>query len=320
MTEAALALPDYRDLSPELRERFRSISARETILEIDGLRKDFIAAKGAPPMPPVLGGVSFEVKRREFICVIGASGCGKSTLLRILGGLEPRSGGEVRMHGRPVEGPGADRGMVFQEYTLFPWLTVKQNVMFGPRMSGRGKDLSEAEALQWLDMVGLAERANAWPHQLSGGMKQRVAIARALANSPPILLMDEPFGALDAQTRCTMQKHLLQIWKNVDVTVLFVTHDLDEAILLADRIVVLGARPGRILEIIQVPVDRPRHVGQLLSPHFLATKKRLEQLIHPDDAEADQDLPIIRMTQVGDEAEGPGSYGKPGSPVKKEAT
>ena len=328
MTEAALSLPDYRDLSPELQERFRSISTRETILEIDGLRKDFIAAKGAPPMPPVLGGVSFEVKRREFICVIGASGCGKSTLLRILGGLEPRSGGEVRMHGRAVEGPGADRGMVFQEYTLFPWLTVKQNVMFGPRMAGRGKDLSEAEALQWLDMVGLTERANAWPHQLSGGMKQRVAIARALANSPPILLMDEPFGALDAQTRCTMQKHLLQIWKNVDVTVLFVTHDLDEAILLADRIVVLGARPGRVLEIIQVPVDRPRHTGQLLSPHFLATKKRLEQLIHPDDPEAEKDLPIIRLTQVGDEAEEPGTArvrtgpvasSAPGRPEKKEA-
>ena len=303
--ETALALPDYRELPPDMQERFRAIAARDTILEIDGLRKDFDAPKGAPAMPPVLGGISFEVKRREFICVIGASGCGKSTLLRILGGLEERSGGEVRMNGKSVEGPGADRGMVFQEYTLFPWLTVKRNVMFGPRMAGRGRDLSEAEALQWLDMVGLSERADAWPHQLSGGMKQRVAIARALDNSPPILLMDEPFGALDAQTRCTMQRHLLQIWKNVDVTVLFVTHDLDEAILLADRIVVLGARPGRILEIIRVPVDRPRHAGQLLSPHFLATKKRLEQLIHPDDPEADKDLPIIRLTRVGDEAEEP---------------
>jgi NitT/TauT family transport system ATP-binding protein len=306
--EDALALPDYRDFTPALLERFRSIAARETILEIDDLRKDFVAParkQGAPAMPPVLGGISFEVKRREFICIIGASGCGKSTLLRILGGLEPRSGGSVRMHGRELDGPGADRGMVFQEYTLFPWLNVKQNVMFGPRMAGRGRDLSEAEALQWLDMVGLSQRADAWPHQLSGGMKQRVAIARALANSPPILLMDEPFGALDAQTRCSMQKHLLQIWKNVDVTVLFVTHDLDEAILLADRIVVLGARPGRILEIMQVPVDRPRHAGQILSPHFLAAKKRLEQLIHPDDPEAEGDLPIIRMTRVGDEADAP---------------
>jgi NitT/TauT family transport system ATP-binding protein len=295
-----LILPDYRELSPDLLKRFEAIEARETILDIRHLRKDFIG--DAAGMPPVLGDISFQVKRREFICVIGASGCGKSTMLRILGGLEPRTGGEVRMNGQLVEGPGADRGMVFQEYTLFPWLTVKKNVMFGPRMAGRGKDASEAEALQWLEMVGLSQRADAYPHQLSGGMKQRVAIARALANYPAILLMDEPFGALDAQTRSQMQKHLLQIWKNVDITVLFVTHDLDEAILLADRIVVLGARPGRILEIIKVPVDRPRHPGQSLSPPFLAIKKRLEHLIHPEDPEAEKDLPMIRMTRVGDEA------------------
>ena len=302
--EDRLALPDYRDLSPDLIKRFQAIEARETILEIAGLEKDFIGANGnGAAMPPVLGNISFQVKRRELICVIGASGCGKSTLLRILGGLESRSGGDVRMNGGTVSGPGADRGMVFQEYTLFPWLTVKKNVMFGPRVTGHGKDASEAEALQWLEMVGLSDRANAYPHQLSGGMKQRVAIARALANYPPVLLMDEPFGALDAQTRCQMQRHLLQIWKNVDVTIVFVTHDLDEAILLADRIVVLGARPGRILEIIKVPVDRPRHQGQLLSPHFLAVKKRLEELIHPDDPDAIKDLPLIRMTRVGDEAE-----------------
>ena len=300
----ALSLPDYRLLSPDLLKRFETITSRETILQIQGLRKDFVGRNGTPAgMPPVLGDISFEVKRREFKCVIGASGCGKSTMLRILGGLEPRSDGHFLMNGKTVSGPGADRGMVFQEYTLFPWLTVKKNVMFGPKMSGMGKDASEAEALQWLDMVGLADRANAYPHQLSGGMKQRVAIARALANYPSILLMDEPFGALDAQTRNQMQRHLLQIWKNVDVTVLFVTHDLDEAIFLADRIIVLGARPGRILEIIKVPVDRPREQSQLLSPPFLAVKKRLEQLIHPDDPEAMKDLPLIRMTRVGDDAE-----------------
>jgi NitT/TauT family transport system ATP-binding protein len=293
-------LPDYRDLSPALLQRFQAIEARETLLEIEGLRKEF---PGTGNGPPILGDISFQVKRREFICVIGASGCGKSTMLRILGGLETYNQGSVKVDGRQVDGPGADRGMVFQEYTLFPWLTVKKNVMFGPRMSGQGKDASEAEALQWLEMVGLSERADAYPHQLSGGMKQRVAIARALANYPPILLMDEPFGALDAQTRCQMQRHLLQIWKNVDVTVLFVTHDLDEAIFLADRIVVLGARPGRILEIIKVPVERPRSQEQLLSAPFLAVKKRLEQLIHPDDPDAVKDLPLIRMTRVGDEAE-----------------
>jgi NitT/TauT family transport system ATP-binding protein len=294
-----LVLPDYRELTPDLDKRFQAIGKRETILSIENLRKDFPGGQGAP----IIGDVSFEVKRREFICVIGASGCGKSTMLRILGGLETYNGGSVKVNGTPITGPGADRGMVFQEYTLFPWLTVKKNVMFGPKMAGRGNDASEAEALQWLEMVGLSDRADAYPHQLSGGMKQRVAIARSLANYPGILLMDEPFGALDAQTRCQMQRHLLQIWKNVDVTILFVTHDLDEAIFLADRIVVLGARPGRILEIIKVPVERPRHQDQLLSPHFLAVKKRLEELIHPDDPDAVKDLPLIRMTQVGDEAE-----------------
>ena len=296
--EKALALPSYLDLSGSLQARFEAIAERETLLEVENIHKVFPGSS----LPPVLGDISFTVKRREFICIIGASGCGKSTLLRIIGGLEASNGGTVKVNGNIVTGPGADRGMVFQEYTLFPWLTVKKNVMFGPKMANRGKDMAEGEALQWLDMVGLGAQANAYPHQLSGGMKQRVAIARALANYPPILLMDEPFGALDAQTRCQMQKHLLQIWKNVDVTVLFVTHDLEEAIFLADRIIVLGARPGRILEIIQVPVERPRSAEQILSPHFLATKKRLEQLIHGEFTEEDKDLPMIRMTQVGDEA------------------
>jgi NitT/TauT family transport system ATP-binding protein len=170
--------------------------------------------------------------------------------------------------------------MVFQGYTLFPWLNVKKNVMFGPKMKGMPKAKAERLAMEWLDVVGLTQFANHYPAQLSGGMKQRVAIARALANEPRILLMDEPFGALDAQTRASMQAHLLKIWSSVDVTILFITHDLDEAIYLSDRIVVLGAHPGRILEIIEVPVARPRSTDQFLSGHFLATKKRLEQLIH----------------------------------------
>ena len=174
----------------------------------------------------------------------------------------------------------ADRGMVFQGYTLFPWLNVKENVMFGPRMKGMPKAKAQRAAMDWLDVVGLTKFADHYPAQLSGGMKQRVAIARALANEPRILLMDEPFGALDAQTRASMQAHLLKIWETVDVTILFITHDLDEAIYLSDRIVVLGAHPGRILEIIEVPVARPRSTDQFLSGHFLATKKRLEQLIH----------------------------------------
>ena len=295
-----LELPDYQILPPATAERFRAIEARETVLEVEHLHKVFPGAAGGPP---VLGDISFKVRRREFICVIGASGCGKSTMLRILGGLETHNGGVVKVKGEPVNGPGADRGMVFQDYTLFPWLTVKKNVMFGPRMRGQGSAASEDEAGQWLDMVGLGPQADAYPHQLSGGMKQRVAIARALANNPPILLMDEPFGALDAQTRCQMQRHLLQIWKNVDVTVVFVTHDLDEAIFLADRIIVLGARPGRILEIVKVPVERPRSQAQLLTPLFLATKKRLEEWIHPDNPDSVRDLPMIRMAMAGDDVE-----------------
>jgi NitT/TauT family transport system ATP-binding protein len=196
--------------------------------------------------------------------------------------------------------------MVFQGYTLFPWLTVKKNVMFGLEMAGRGKMAAEEEAMQWIDLVGLSKFAKSYPHQLSGGMKQRVAIARALANQPRILLMDEPFGALDAQTRARMQAYLLEIWQNIDITILFITHDLDEAIYLADRILVLRAHPGEVDELIEVPVPQPRSPGQFLSPEFLATKKRLEELIHPPQAEAQDNgdhLNMMRMVSVNDEVE-----------------
>ena len=167
---------------------------------------------------------------------------------------------------KPVSGPGPDRGMVFQGYTLFPWLTVKKNVMFGLRSQGMSEANAEGEALQWIDLVGLEKFSESYPDQLSGGMKQRVAIARALANKPRILLMDEPYGALDAQTRSRMQSYLLQIWHNIDITVLFITHDLDEAIYLADRILVLKAHPGEVQEVIEVPVPRPRDPEQFMSP------------------------------------------------------
>jgi NitT/TauT family transport system ATP-binding protein len=240
--------------------------------------------------------------------VIGPSGCGKSTLIRILAGLETQTSGEVRVKGKTVNGPGADRGMVFQGYTLFPWLTVKKNVMFGLRMNGQGNAQAEREALQWLDLVGLEPFANAYPHQLSGGMKQRVAIARALANRPGILLMDEPFGALDAQTRAKMQAHLLDIWRNVDITIFFITHDLDEAIYLADRILVLKAHPGEVQELIEVPVPRPRSYGQFNTPEFLATRARLDALIHPPTEKEPEDEArvrphMIRLTDVNDTVE-----------------
>ena len=206
------------------------------------------------------------------------------------------------LDGKPVSGPGPDRGMVFQGYTLFPWLTVKKSVMFGLRSQGVGYSTAEREALQWIDLVGLEKFSDAYPDQLSGGMKQRVAIARALANKPRILLMDEPFGALDAQTRCKMQSYLLEIWKNIDITILFITHDLDEAIYLADRILVLKSHPGEVEEVIEVPVPRPRDQEQFISQEFLATRKRIDELIHPpSDEEGNGKLNMIRLTPVGDE-------------------
>jgi len=287
-------------MTAEVRERFNRIKERPKVLEVDHLNKIFKNKSGKDVT--ALKEVSFNIHRRELICIIGPSGCGKSTLIRILAGLETPSFGDVLLDGKQVLGPGADRGMVFQGYTLFPWLTVKKNIMFGPKIKGLGENTSEKEAGQWIKMVGLDRFADHYPHQLSGGMKQRVAIARALANHPRILLMDEPFGALDAQTRAQMQKHLLSIWKNIDVTILFITHDLDEAIYLSDRIIVLGANPGHVQEIIENPVPRHRSQEQFVTPTFLAVKSRLQTLIHPlGDHEEDQDLPITKMTIEGDE-------------------
>jgi len=244
--------------------------------------------------------VSFDIYRREFTCLVGQSGCGKSTLIRILAGLETVTSGEVLLDGKKINGPGSDRGMVFQGYTLFPWLTVKKNVMFGLEMS-RGKCTEiESEAMQWIDLVGLSKFMNSYPHELSGGMKQRVGIARALANRPRILLMDEPFGALDAQTRSQMQQYLLEIWKNVDITILFITHDLEEAIYLADRVLVMGANPGHIQEFIEVPLEQPRSPEQFVDPSFLSTKKRLEELIHIQTGEPIDTSSLTRMTKLDD--------------------
>ncbi len=289
----------YRNQSEAVAERFRKIKARPVVLEVKDLTKRFGDTLA-------LDNVSFEVHRREFVCVVGASGCGKSTLVRLLAGLEQQTSGHLLLDGKEVEGPGADRGMVFQGYTLFPWLTIKENVMFGPKMKGMSREAAREEADQWLSLVSLESFANSYPHQLSGGMKQRVAIARALANSPRILLMDEPFGALDAQTRAQMQRHLLHIWKNADVTIVFITHDLDEAIYLADRILVLKPRPGRVAEFLEVPVSRPRSTEQFQSAEFVATRRRLEEWIHPGSETGTSpvdELPRLRLTQVGDEVE-----------------
>lgn len=298
-----LVLPSYLEQSDEVKDRFDRMKKRPVTLQVKSLGKVFDSSQGKVT---ALKNINFETYKREFVCVIGPSGCGKSTLIRILAGLESPSSGEVLLDGQAVNGPGPDRGMVFQGYTLFPWLTVKKNVMFGLEMSGQGRTSCEQDALQWIDLVGLTKFANSYPHQLSGGMKQRVAIARALANQPQILLMDEPFGALDAQTRAKMQGYLHEIWKNIDITILFITHDLDEAIYLADRILVLKAHPGEVQEVIEVSVPQPRSPDQLLSPEFLATKKRLEELIHPpeENMEINEDhLNMVRMVNVKNDVE-----------------
>ena len=298
---ANMKLPSYLAQSETVKARFDELKRRDVILEVCELGKTFESVNG-----PVaaLEEVNFHVHRREFVTVIGPSGCGKSTLIRILAGLESASTGEVLLAGHPVDTPGPDRGMVFQGYTLFPWLTVKKNVAFGLRNQGLDDAEASREALEWIQLVGLEKFADVYPDELSGGMKQRVAIARALAAKPRILLMDEPFGALDAQTRSKMQSYLLEIWRHIDITILFITHDLDEAIYLADRILVLDANPGRVNEVIEVPVPRPRLPAQFLQPEFLSARQRLDELIHPPSAtEEAVGLDLSRFVRSGEKTD-----------------
>ncbi|MGY4495589.1 ABC transporter ATP-binding protein [Pseudomonas sp. TE3610] len=226
--------------------------------------------------------VSFEVPDQQFAVLVGPSGCGKSSLLYLTAGLAEPTSGEIYVGGQQVDGPGADRGMVFQSYTLFPWLTVRQNIEFGLKRrgmpAGERKDIVEF----YLNEVGLQRFADNYAKQLSGGMMQRVAIARALANDPQILLMDEPFGALDSQTRLQMQQLLLKVWEHSKKTVLFVTHDIDEAILLGDRIFVMGARPGRIKQVLDVPIERPRNLDMVMDAEFIRMKREIFHLLHDD--------------------------------------
>jgi NitT/TauT family transport system ATP-binding protein len=259
----------YLDQSDSVKARLDRLKSRNVILRVNKLDKLFQTGKQTVT---ALKQISFQTYRREFLCIIGPSGCGKSTLIRILAGLETHSGGEVLLDGRPVNGPGRERGMVFQGYTLFPWLTVRKNVMFGLRMNGVNRAEAGKQADEWLGLIGLQKFADAYPHQLSGGMKQRVAIIRALVNHPRILLMDEPFSALDAQTRARMQSYLLEIWKKVDITVIFITHDLDEAILLADRVVISTSRPMSVKSILTVDLPRPRDYRVVASAAFAALK------------------------------------------------
>jgi ABC-type nitrate/sulfonate/bicarbonate transport system ATPase subunit len=251
-------------------------------LSIRGVSRSFAASGGGAPTV-ALQATDLAVAENDFVTILGPSGCGKSTLLRIVAGLDRQTAGEVLLEGQRISGPGADRGMVFQSYTLFPWLTVRDNVCFGLRERGLARAQQLEIAGAYLDKVGLRGFEQHFPKQLSGGMQQRVAIARALANNPRILLMDEPFGALDHQTRELMQELLLGIWEGDRAserkTVLFVTHDIDEAVFMGSRVVVMSARPGRIKLDRAVPLAHPRHYSVKTTPEFTALKAELTEQV-----------------------------------------
>ncbi len=250
-------------------------------VRVRNLDKVFVsrARDGSSQETQALAGINLSVDTGEFVCIIGASGCGKSTLLRIIAGFEQATRGEVGVDRVAVRGPGPDRGMVFQDYGLFPWLSVAQNIAYGPKSAGRAKSDVAATVEHYLAMVGLQRFANRFPYELSGGMKQRVAIARVLANDPAVILMDEPFGALDALTRMSLQKRLLDIWSADRKTILFVTHSVEEALYLGDRVVVLSPHPGHISLDMRVDLARPRDVA---APEFNRLKRRLLDAIAPD--------------------------------------
>jgi NitT/TauT family transport system ATP-binding protein len=250
--------------------------ATTPIIEIKGVSKQF-ELQGQ--RIEALRDANLTLAKGEFVCLIGASGCGKSTLLRICAGFEQPSQGEALMWGKPIAGPAPDRGMVFQDYGLFPWLTVRRNIAFGPAARGLAAAEVNAIAERFIALVGLQRFANAYPHQLSGGMKQRVAIARVLANDAELVLMDEPFGALDAMTRERLQDELLDIWQRTGLTVMFVTHSIEEAIFLADRVVVMSPGPGRIETEMRIDLPRPRDVS---APDFNDIRRELSRMLHSD--------------------------------------
>ena len=254
-------------------------------LLIEEVSRTFPGMRGGPPTR-ALEPTSLAVGDNDFIGVLGPSGCGKSTLLRIVAGLEVPTTGRVLLDGVPVTAPGADRGMVFQSYTLFPWLTVKENICFGLREKGVPAAEQARVAAHYIARVGLEGFEGHYPKTLSGGMQQRTALARALANEPKILLLDEPFGALDNQTRSFMQELLLGIWESERKTVLFVTHDIEEAVFLANRVAVMTARPGRIKTDLAIELSHPRHYTVKTSPEFSAYKARLTEDIRTESIRA----------------------------------
>ncbi len=251
-----------------------------SLLQATGIWKIYPARRGTQVV--ALRDLNLHLEENEFVSLIGPSGCGKSTFLHLVAGLDEISNGELWFDGHPIEGPGADRGMVFQSYTLYPWLTVRENIRFALQKSGLSHAEQELRVEEVLALVGLQEFGNAHPYQLSGGMRQRVAIARALVYRPRLLLMDEPFGALDAQTRRLMQELLLSIWETHRTTVLFVTHDVEEALLLSDRIYVMTARPGTIKAELAIPFARPRKPELETTPEFLSLRQQLLEWIRSE--------------------------------------
>jgi NitT/TauT family transport system ATP-binding protein len=251
------------------------------MITVDRVRKTF-PVQGADFV--ALGDVSLTVADNEFVTIVGPSGCGKTTLMNILAGLEEPSRGRAAVNDQPIHGPGPDRGVIFQQYALFPWLTVRKNVEFGLRTAGVGRVERRERAQHFIDLVGLHDFADALPRTLSGGMKQRCAIARAYAVNPSILLMDEPFGAVDALTRVRLQEQLLQTWSQEKRTVVFITHDVDEAVFLANRVVVMAARPGRIVETVDVDLPYPRNDELRLSPAFTALRNRVWSAVYHQES------------------------------------
>ena len=251
--------------------------SREPILSVRGLKKIF---KGSPPVVAV-DGVDLDVFEGEFLCIVGPSGCGKTTLLKILAGLEGPTEGEALVRGRPIEGPGPDRVMVFQDHVLFPWRTVLGNVLFGLELKGVPRREAVEEAMKYIKLVGLEGFEGAYPHELSAGMRQRAALARALACDPDVLLMDEPLSALDAQTRNYMQGELLRIWMETKKTMVMVTHSVEEAVYLGDRVVVLTARPARVKSVVEVELERPRN---RFAPKFIDLRAKILEMLREEVA------------------------------------
>ena len=251
---------------------------RNIKVKIDNVKKSY---QGRTGEVIALNGVNLDIKENEFITVVGPSGCGKSTLLNIIAGLLEPTSGKVICNGKEVKGTGQDRGVVFQQYALFPWLTVKKNVLFPLQMKGIKGQEAEDIAMKYIKMVDLEKFCDHYPKELSGGMKQRVAIARAYAANPEVLLMDEPFGALDAQTRTQLQQELLETWEKERKTCFFITHDVDEALILGQRVVIMSARPGRIKDIVEVDIPYPRDQETKMSPRFLELKNQIwSQVYH----------------------------------------